>query len=132
MGLSDNKRIVTEYFSHLSAGRGQQALEMLDEDAIWWAPGFGVMRKAQFAEMLVYIDKILKGNLQLTLNRMTAEDDRVAVEAESDAHLVNGKHYHNTYHFLVVVRGGKICELKEYHDTKYAAAVFGDLLPTNR
>jgi ketosteroid isomerase-like protein len=102
---------------------------MLAEDATWWAPGFGVMGKAQFAEMLSYIDRILKGSMKLTFKRITAEDDRVAVEAESDADLVNGKHYHNTYHILVVIHGGKIREIKEYHDTKYATEVLGDLLP---
>jgi len=132
MGVSENKQIVTEYFSHLSAGRREQALEMLGEDATWWAPGFGVMRKAQFATMMVYMDKIIRGSIQLTLKRITAEDDRVAAEAESDADVVNGKHYHNTYHILVVIRGGKIREVKEYHDTKYASEVFGDLLPANQ
>lgn len=129
MGASENKQIAKEYFANLSAGREKEALEMLAEDATWWAPGFDVMSKAQFAEMLSYIDKIIKGNLHLTLKRITAEDDRVAAEAESDADLVDGKHYHNTYHFLVVIREGKIREVKEYHDTKYAAEVFGDLLP---
>ena len=74
--------------------------------------------------------KIVKGPIKLTIKRMTAEDDRVAFEAESDAEVVNGKHYHNLYHFLAVVRDGKIREMKEYHDTRYAAEVFGDLIPT--
>ena len=130
MGTSENKQIVTEYFAHLSTGRRQQALEMLDEDATCWAPGFGVLHKAQFAEMLAYMDKIIKGSIQLMLSRITAEDDRVAAEAQSHADLVNGKHYHNTYHLLIVIRGDKIRELKEYYDTKYATEAFGNLLPT--
>jgi ketosteroid isomerase-like protein len=91
-----------------------------------------VLHKTQFVELMGNIDKIIKGNLQLTLKSMTAEDDRVAAEAESAADIVNGKHYQNHYHFLVVIRGGKIREVKEYHDTKYAAEMFEDLLPTNR
>jgi uncharacterized protein len=130
MGTSENKQLVTELFGHLSAGRRQQGLEMLAEDATWWAPGMGTMPKSQFAEMVVQMDVILKGPIKLTIKRMTAEDDRVAVEAESDGDLVNGKHYHNIYHFLIVIRGGKIREVKEYNDTKYAADTFGDLLPT--
>ena len=129
MGTSENKQLVTELFGHLSAGRRQQALEILAEDATWWAPGMGTQSKRQFAEMVVQMDAILKGPIRLTIKRMTAEDDRVAVEAESDGDLVNGKHYHNIYHFLVVIRGGKIREVKEYNDTKYAADTFGDLLP---
>ncbi len=71
----------------------------------------------------------MKGPSKLTIKRITAEEDRVAVEAESDAHLVNGKHYHNVYHFLIVVRGGKVHEVRESVDTKSAAETFGDLLP---
>jgi ketosteroid isomerase-like protein len=130
MGTSENKQLVTDLFGHLSAGRRQQGLELLAEDATWWAPGMGTMPKRQFAEMVSQMDAILKGPIRLTIKGMTAEDDRVAVQAESDGDLVNGKHYHNTYHFLVVIRGGKIREVKEYNDTKYAADVFGDLIPT--
>ncbi len=132
MSTSENKQIATEFFGHMSAGRRQQALEMMAEDATWWAPGVGVMAKAQFAGVMKYMDKIINGPIKLTIKRMTAEDDRVAAEAESDADVVNGKHYHNTYHFLVVVRGGKVREVKEYTDTKYAAEVLGDLLPSAR
>ncbi|HEY2107418.1 MAG TPA: nuclear transport factor 2 family protein [Candidatus Binataceae bacterium] len=132
MGTSENKQIVTEFFSHSSAGRRPQAIELLTEDATWWAPGVGVMSKPQFAQMMGYMDKILKGPVQITFKRMTAEEDRVAAEAESDADVVNGKHYHNTYHFLVVIRDGKIREVKEYNDTRYAMEVFGDLIATNR
>jgi ketosteroid isomerase-like protein len=97
MGTSENKQILTEFFSHSSAGRRPQALDLLAEDATWWAPGVGVMSKAQFAEMMGYMDKILKGPVKITFKRMTAEEDRVAAEAESDADVVNGKHYHNTF-----------------------------------
>lgn len=130
MGATENKQLVIEMFSHLSAGRRQQALDLMGDDATWWSPGIGVTTKQQFAQMMTYMDKILKGPIKMTLKRMTAEDDRVAAEAESDGDVVNGKHYHNTYHFLVVVRGGKIREVKEYTDTKYAGDVFGDLLPS--
>jgi ketosteroid isomerase-like protein len=129
MSTSENKAMVTEFFGHMSAGRRQQALEMMADDATWWAPGVGVMTKAQFAGVMKYMDKIVSGPIKLTIKRMTAEEDRVAAEAESDADVVNGKHYHNTYHFLVVVGGGKIREVKEYNDTRYAAELFGDLLP---
>jgi uncharacterized protein len=129
MGLKENKDAVIELFGHLSAGRRPQALAMLAEDATWWSPRIGAISKAQFAEMSNFMDKIMKGPIKLTIGRMTAEDDRVAAEAESDGDVVNGKHYHNTYHFLVVVRGGKVHEVKEYTDTQYAADVFGELLP---
>jgi ketosteroid isomerase-like protein len=54
---------------------------------------------------------------------MTAEGDRVAVEAESRGLHVSGKLYNNLYHFLLVVREGKVHEFKEYLDTKLAHEV---------
>jgi len=129
MGASENKQLVIEFFGHLSAGRRPQALAMLAEDGTWWAPQMGLVTKRQFTKLMGGIDAIMKGPIKLTPKRITAEEDRVAVEAEGDGDLVNGKHYHNTYHFLVVVRGGKVCEVKEYNDTKYAADTFGDLIP---
>lgn len=128
MGASENKQLVTEYFSLSSAGRREQALELLAEDATWWSPASGVMTKDQFGQVMKYMEKILKGPVKITLKRMTAEDDRVAAEAESNADVINGKHYHNTYHFLIVIRGGKIQEVREYNDTKYATEIFGDLI----
>ncbi len=131
MGASENKQLVMEFFDHFSAGRRQQALEMIADDGTWWAPGVGVMKKTQFGQVMSFLEKkVMKGPIRISLKRITAEDDRVAAEAESDGDVVNGKHYHNTYHFLIVIAGGKIREVKEYNDTKYASEVFGDLLPS--
>ncbi len=131
MSTSENKQIVTEFFDHFSAGRKEQALAMIADDGTWWAPGVGVMKKSQFGQVMSFMEKkVMKGPIRITMKRVTEEDDRVAVEAESDGDVVNGKHYHNTYHFLIVIGGGKIREVKEYNDTRYAAEVFGDLLPS--
>ena len=55
---------------------------------------------------------------------MTAEGDRVAVEAETYGEHVSGKTYNNFFHFLLVIRDGKIQEWKEYMDTKHASYTF--------
>lgn len=36
----------------------------------------------------------------------------------------NGKTYNNRYHFLVIVRDGKILRLREYGDTDQVRRVF--------
>ena len=54
---------------------------------------------------------------------MTAEDDRVAVEATSDGMHVSGMPYSNHYHFLFTWRDGKLLELKEYMDTQLVTEV---------
>ena len=49
---------------------------------------------------------------------MTAEDDSVAVEAESEGMHVSGVMYQNFYHFLFIFKDGKVLLLKEYMDTE--------------
>ena len=56
---------------------------------------------------------------------VTAEGERVAVEAESFFELNDGRRYNNTYHFLFEFRDGRICCAKEYNDSGYAAATLG-------
>ena len=46
--------------------------------------------------------------------------DRVAVEAECLGEHVSGKTYAQRYHFLFVIRDGKIHEMREYFDTMHA------------
>jgi len=53
---------------------------------------------------------------KVTIKSMTAEEDRVAVEAESYGETPAGKVYNQTYHYLFIVRDGKISVQHEYLD----------------
>jgi ketosteroid isomerase-like protein len=132
--MSDaNKRIVLELMENLSDGRWDAAFDALTDDAVWWVPPMPQpLTKAQFRAVCLQAHRIYKGKPKTIPKRITAEEDRVALEAESDADLINGNHYHNHYHYLFVLRGGKVCEAKEYMDTKHAAEAFGDLLPAGK
>jgi hypothetical protein len=74
------------------------------------------------------LQTIFKTGPVATMKAIAAEGDRVALEAESDADLVSGGHYHN-YHFLFLIRRtGR--EAKEYLDpntwpTRLRLAVHG-------
>ena len=121
MDIEQKKRIVTEYFQNIGDVRHRQkSLDLMTDDATWWNPS-GVRNKAQVAANFERADKFFKGPIKVTITGMTVEGDRVAVESEGHADVINGKHYHNAYHSLVVFRGDKICAVKEYCDTKYAA-----------
>ena len=54
---------------------------------------------------------------------MTAEGDRVAVEAESRGVHASGLPYNNYYHFLFRFRDGELVRLTEYMDTELATDV---------
>ena len=46
------------------------------------------------------------------------------METESYAELTNGRVYNNLYHFVFIVRDGKIAGVKEFLDTEHTTAIF--------
>ena len=122
MSIQENKAIVKELFSKFTRADIDQALDMLADDAVWTLVGdvrrfryAGARDKAGFSELI----KDFLGSLaefRFIPNTMTAEDDRVAVEAETFGQTADGKRYHNFYHILFVVRDGKIQNVREFMD----------------
>lgn len=127
MSSDENKRIVLGFFENLNAGNAAAALEALADSATWWIQGnfplSGTRTKAQFVELLGQLGAAIDGALTLRVRGVTAEGDRVAVEAESHAKMKSGKTYQNRYHFLCEVRDGKIQAVREYLDTMHANEV---------
>ena len=126
MYIDDNKKLVRGFFENLSAGNAPAAFDALGDAATWWIQGnipslSGTRTKAQFAELLGQLSARIDGPLKLRVKGVTAEGDRVAVEAESFAKMKSGKTYQNRYHFLCEVSGGKIQAVREYLDTIHAA-----------
>jgi ketosteroid isomerase-like protein len=54
---------------------------------------------------------------------MIAEDEKVAVEAESEGEHISGQTYTNEYHFLFEFKKGELIKLKEYMDTEQVTDV---------
>lgn len=136
MSVATNKQLVLEFLGHYAGGRYDDALAMLAEDSTWWLPGHpdefpaaGTVDKATVRRRLAGNLKLLPHGLEITTGAVTAEDDRVAIEAESKATMVNGRLYHNRYHFLFVLRDGKIRMVKEYLDTLHAREALGSARP---
>ncbi len=93
------------------------------DDYIWWNPRLG---QVDMEKLYPVFQSQLAGPPSLEIKGVTAECNRVAVEAESHADLKNGKVYHNHYHFLFLFRGRKIAEIHEHNDSAHAAEVFGN------
>jgi ketosteroid isomerase-like protein len=98
------------------------------EDMRWWIPGTGYIDRDQFLILMERVKSILKTPVKVEIRHVTAEADRVAVEFDGHAELANGQSYDNTYHFLYLLRDGKILEQREHADSAYAKTVFGPLL----
>ena len=127
MNLEDNKKVVLAYFADRSAGN-PRALDHFADSATWTVmakgPMGGTKSKAEFAQIIAQSTARFEAPIKLTVTGITAEGERVAVEAQGYAKLKNGKTYENLYHFLFIVRDGKIQAGKEYCDFHYAQGVF--------
>ena len=62
----------------------------------------------------------------MTIKDLIAEDNRVALEAESYGELMNGRVYNQHCGFVIEFRDGKISAVREYLDTQHAHAVWYD------
>ena len=98
-------------------------MALMTDDAVWWAPGRGEFGNAVFAKVAGSFAGMFKSPSKITVFGVTAEGDRVAIEAEGHAELTNGKVYRNRYHYLFFFRDGKICRAKLYNDTAHAQEI---------
>lgn len=124
-----NKRLVNEFHEVFSTGDVDRILSYMAPEATWWVAGniplSGTYDVDGMRELFSGVGGGVKGGaIKLTPKAMTAEGERVAVETESYAELNNGRIYNNDYHFLFIVRDGKIHQVKEYLDTIHTNEVF--------
>ncbi len=109
------RNVALNFIGFLERGEILPAMTLVAEDVAVWAPGHPDMTKAQLREFLdLALGRFVTGSLSLKPVGTTAEGDRVAVEAESSVQLKAGGQYGNRYHFLFVVRDGKIRALNIY------------------
>ena len=90
----------------------------------------GTYAPAQIREFARGILETFPAGLEFTITAITAEENRVAVEATSGGMHVSGAVYENFYHFLLTWENGELKEMKEYMDTEAVTEVLcGGLRP---
>ncbi len=104
-------------------GAGEPDVTLLTDDSTWWAPGRGEFGTEAFLKVSRAFAGMFKRPSTITVHGVTAEGDRVAIEAEGHAELTDGRIYNNRYHYLFVFRDGKICHVKLYNDTAHAIRI---------
>jgi ketosteroid isomerase-like protein len=117
-----NKIFVERFFEAMNQGDVDFIVNAYAEDGCLETMGrtliSGTFTREQIAQSAGGIFDVFPGGLEFTLLHMTAEGDRVAVEATSKGAHVSGQTYTNEYHFLFEIRNGKLLRLKEYMDTE--------------
>lgn len=131
--LEKNKAIVGRCLETFSSGDISGVAALMADDAVWIVMGqlqgmSGTYGRDEFVALAEgakasYRERALK----IEPLAMTAEEDRVAVEAKGHAELLDGRVYEPDYHLLFKLRDGQIVEVREYMDTHHAFdTFFGD------
>lgn len=132
MSTEANKLIVEKYFELMNEADPQKMLDYLTDDFTFESmlqkpESFHVTWDRElFASVTANMSTIMVKPLKSWIIAMTAEGDRVAVEAQSYGELKNGKLYENAYHFLFKLRDGKIYNVREYSCSYTAFESLGD------
>jgi ketosteroid isomerase-like protein len=125
--LEANKKVVRRFFECLSAGDADALLALYADDVQCWTAGdlpfSGLHPKEELRAMIEGVVGVFPEGWRFSVKTLTAEDDRVAAEAEVAGKHVGGRSYEQRYHFLFWVRDGRIRRFHEYFDTKHAADV---------
>ena len=105
--------------------------EFLTEESTWTliAKGTEPMRGRGIADFFAGGGSIFEaGAPTIEVTGVTAEGERVAIEGAGRGRLLNGRDYDNRYHFLMIVRDGRVLSVREYMDSEHVADVFEGLL----
>jgi uncharacterized protein len=125
--MSDAKAVALEFLATLERQDFNALREQLTEDATWvmMAPSIDPPALEGRAAIIAFFgggDQVfVGGGPKMTIGRVIAEGEHVAIEASGTAPLHNGKTYDNRYHFAIDVRDGQVAAVREYMDSHHVA-----------
>ena len=130
--LEQNKQLARQYLELIAKGEADAVAQMFTEDGAIIVQSRTLLppevrgREAIRGLISTLPSVFPETGLRIIVDTVTAEDDRVAIQAHSDAIHVSGKPYNNRYHFLLFFEDGKIRESHEYLDSLLLTDVFFD------
>jgi uncharacterized protein len=131
MSIEKNKAIALRFCELITSGDVAGVLNLMTDDVNYWILGrkdvirsSGPHTKEAMGRIFNMMNENMKAPLNFTPKSIIAEDDQVAMEAESYGELKNGRIYNNQYHIRLRIRDGKITEAREYLDTQHVQAVW--------
>jgi uncharacterized protein len=107
-----NYALAEAYLAAVTAGDLPDSL--LTDDMTAWLTTQGPVSKADYQGAIRLFARMAQSPIRFTVDAMTAQDDRVVIEAHSQATLINGEEYGNTYVFSLRVRDGRIAWIAEH------------------
>ena len=109
-----NHAVAAAYLSAVTAGDLPDSL--LTDDMTAWLTTQGPISKSDYQSAIRLLARMCQSPIRFTVDAITAEDDRVVIEAHSQATLIDGQEYANTYVFSLRVRNGRIAWIAEHYN----------------
>jgi ketosteroid isomerase-like protein len=119
---AQQRAVVMKFFEGITAAPPADFSSLFSDQIRWISerPG-GANSEMDHAEVLKTIASLPTTFRQLRvtpdLDAFTQQNNKIAVEAKSHGIFANGTEYNNVYHFLFIVDGDKIKEIREYSPT---------------
>ena len=127
-----NKQVVLTFIDAMGRGDAAAAAPCLAPDAYTLAKGFGKFAGVRQHDLILAtigaFRKLVPKGMHPVIQSVTAEGERVVVEFEGNATLVNGESYCNEYCMVFTLQGGKIKQVNEYFCTILADQVLFPLV----
>jgi ketosteroid isomerase-like protein len=107
-----NHAVAEAYLAAVTAGDLPDSL--LTDDMTAWLTTQGPVSKSAYQGAIRFLAKMCQSPIAFTVDAITGQDDRVVIEARSQATLIDGQEYANTYVFSLRVRDGRIAWIAEH------------------
>ncbi|HLK06650.1 MAG TPA: nuclear transport factor 2 family protein [Candidatus Angelobacter sp.] len=132
MTATENKQLIQSVFSQLAQGNSAPFVESMADDLRWtvmgqtkWSRTFAG-KQAVLKELLAPLRAQIADRIRTVPQSFIAEGDHVVVEARGNNTTKAGLPYNNAYCFVIRVREGKVCEIREYMDTELVSSVLSE------
>jgi ketosteroid isomerase-like protein len=112
--------IARAYLAAVEAGELPD--ELLTDDFSAWLQTTGDIDRDGYKGAVRWLASVCKVPIRFEVVAITGEADRVVVEATSQATLVNGERYANSYVFSIRVEDGRIAHIREYYNALETSA----------
>lgn len=113
--MSHTHDLARRFVAALSGGAVPD--DLLTDDMTAWTTSSGAdIGRARYQGGVRLLAGLFDGPYRFTIDTLTAEDDRVAVEARAEGRLRSGGIFANRYVFLLRLRDGRIAHVAEHFD----------------
>lgn len=130
--IETNRALARRYIELVAAGDAEAVANLFTDDGAILVKSRTLIPsetrgKDAIRDMIAMLPSVFpETGLKIIIDQTTAEDDRVAIVAHSEAMHISGKPYNNSYHFLLTFKDGKLFESHEYMDSLLLTDVFFD------